>query len=137
MIEDTARDARFTGELALAAGIAAIHSTPLIGRDGQRLGALTVFLANARRPSERELRIADICARKASVFIERARAEDLVRQRDRRFQSVLEASAVPFVILSPVRDAAGKIVDFRFHVRQHHRGQGHAHRKPRISSAAG
>ena len=50
-----------------------------------------------QRPTERELRIADICARKAAVFIERARAEDLARQRDRRFQSVLESSGVPFV----------------------------------------
>jgi PAS domain S-box-containing protein len=114
VIEDTVREARFTGELGPAAGIAAIHSTPLIGRDGQGLGALTVFLPRARRPSERELRIADICARKASVFIERARAEELVQQRDRRFQSVLEASAVPFLIWSPVRDSDGKIVDFRF-----------------------
>ena len=58
--------------------------------------------------------IADICARKAAVFIERARAEELVSQRDRRFQSVLESSGVPFIILSPVRDDAGQIVDFRF-----------------------
>ncbi|HEY6123621.1 MAG TPA: ATP-binding protein, partial [Steroidobacteraceae bacterium] len=56
----------------------------------------------------------DICARKAAVFIERARAEDLVSQRDRRFQSVLESSAVPFIILSPVRADTGQIVDFRF-----------------------
>jgi signal transduction histidine kinase len=116
LIEDTARDARFAAfrEIGIAAGIHAVHSTSLTGRDGQPLGALTVFLPKARKPSERELRIADICARKAAVFIERARAEDLVRQRDRRFQLVLEASAVPFLIFSPVRDAAGKIVDFRF-----------------------
>jgi PAS domain S-box-containing protein len=116
LIEDTARDARFAAlrETGIAAGIHALHSISLTGRDGQPLGALTVFLSQPRKPSERELRIADICARKAAVFIERARAEDLVRQRDRRFQLVLEAAAVPFVIFSPVRDAAGKIVDFRF-----------------------
>ena len=116
VIEDAARDPRFKAcrGLEIDAQIGALHSTPLIGRDGQQLGALTVFLDRPRRPSDRELRIADICARKAAVFIERARAEELVRQRDRRFQSVLEASAVPFLIFSPVRDAAGKIVDFRF-----------------------
>ena len=116
IIEDTARDPRYAAFASLARreGIRAVHATPLIGRDGSVLGALTVHLATPRRPSDRELRIADICARKASVFIERARAEELVRQRDRRFQAVLDASAVAFLILKPELDANGRIVDFRF-----------------------
>jgi len=116
IIEDATHDPRCAQLRDMTPGedIHAVHATPLLGRDGQVLGALTVHLPKARRPSERELRIADICARKASVFIERARAEELVRQRDRRFQSVLEASAVPFLIWSPVRDESGKVVDFRF-----------------------
>jgi signal transduction histidine kinase/CheY-like chemotaxis protein len=101
--------ARFRG-----LGIRSMHSTPLISRDGEILGVLSVHFPQPRRPSEREIRIADICARKAAVFIERARAEDLVNQRDRRFQSVLESSGVPFIVLSPERDDAGKIFDFRF-----------------------
>ena len=56
----------------------------------------------------------DEAARKAAVFIERAQAEERVRQRDRRFESVLSASGVPFVMLSPLRDSAGKITDFRW-----------------------
>ncbi|MDF3022480.1 MAG: hypothetical protein K0Q92_3783, partial [Steroidobacteraceae bacterium] len=63
---------------------------------------------------EREIRIADICARKAAVFIERARAEEQVTQRDRRFQSVLEVSGVPFLIWAPVRDVTGRVFDMRF-----------------------
>ncbi|HET9864417.1 MAG TPA: ATP-binding protein, partial [Steroidobacteraceae bacterium] len=116
VIEDTERDPGSAGlrEVAREQGFRAIHATPLVGRDGEVLGALTVHLAVPRRPSEREIRIADICARKASVFLERARAEEAVRQRDRRFQSVLEASGVPFLIWSPVRDEHGRIVDFRF-----------------------
>jgi signal transduction histidine kinase/ActR/RegA family two-component response regulator len=115
VIEDADQDPRLLKfrELQREEGVRSVHSTPLIGRDGGALGALSVHLPRAHKPSERELRIADICARKAAVFIERARAEELVRQRDRRFQSVLESSAVPFVVFSPVRDA-GKIVDFRF-----------------------
>ncbi|HET9473902.1 MAG TPA: GAF domain-containing protein, partial [Steroidobacteraceae bacterium] len=116
VIDDTESDPRFARhrDLARSAGFRAVHATPLIGLDGQVLGTLSVYLEQARRPSERELRIADICARKASVFIERARAEENVRQRDRRFQAVLEAAAVPFIILSPVVSEQGKIVDFRF-----------------------
>jgi PAS domain S-box-containing protein len=116
VVEDTARDPRFESlrRLGLLEESRAMHSTPLVGRDGAILGALTVFLSRPRKPSERELRIADICARKASVFIERARAEERVGQRDRRFQAVLEASGVPFIIVAPIRAADGHITDFRF-----------------------
>lgn len=115
-IEDTERDARVAGarEILRREGIRAVHSTPLIARDGAILGALTVHLAGVHRLSEREVRIADICARKAAVFIERARAEEQVTQRDRRFESVLEVSGVPFLIWSPVRDGSGRTVDMRF-----------------------
>ncbi len=116
IVADSETDARASGlrESLRAAGVRSIHSTPLISRDGEILGALAVHFPTPRRPTEREIRLADICARKAAVFIERARAEELVSQRDRRFQSVLESSGVPFIILSPVRDDGGQIVDFRF-----------------------
>ena len=116
VVDDTSTDPRLAKlrELWSYEGTRAVHATPLIARDGNVLGTLTVHLDKPRKPTEREIRIADICARKASVFIERARAEEGVKQRDRRFQSVLEASGVPFLIWSPVRDAGRRIVDFRF-----------------------
>ncbi|HEU5137685.1 MAG TPA: ATP-binding protein [Steroidobacteraceae bacterium] len=116
VVADSETDAITSGmrESLRSAGMRSIHSTPLISRDGEILGALAVYFPVPRRPSEREFRLADICARKAAVFIERARAEELVSQRDRRFQSVLESSGVPFIILSPARDESGQIVDFRF-----------------------
>jgi PAS domain S-box-containing protein len=116
VINDIETDARAAGfrELARAENIRAAHSTPLLGRDGEVLGAMLVYPPRPHAPTERELRISDICARKAAVFIERARAEERVSERDRRFESVLESSAVPFIILTPVRDSAGKVADFRF-----------------------
>lgn len=115
-IEDTEHDPRVAEarEVLRREGIRAVHSTPLLTRDGSILGALTVHLPEVRRLGDREIRLADICARKAAVFIERARAEEQVSERDRRFQSVLEASGVPFLIWSPVRDDSGRIVDMRF-----------------------
>jgi PAS domain S-box-containing protein len=116
IVADSDADPRTAGirDRLRAFGVRSIHSTPLISRDGEILGILSVQLPVPRRPTEREIRLADICARKAAVFIERARAEELVSQRDRRFESVLESSGVPFIIFSPVRDDAGKIIDFRF-----------------------
>ncbi len=116
VVADLEADANFAphAEFARTEGIRALHSTPLISREGEVIGALTAYFTGPLRLTDREVRIADICARKAAVFIERARAEDLASQRDRRFQSVLEASGVAFVVLTPVRDAAGKIVEFRW-----------------------
>jgi len=116
IIEDTETDPRFAPlrDLARNEGVRAVHATPLISRDGAALGALTVHFREPRMPTEREIRIADICARKAAVFIERARAEERVSERDRRFESVLSSSGVPFVVFSPVRDSSGKITDFRW-----------------------
>jgi PAS domain S-box-containing protein len=116
VVEDTEVDPRAAEirELARTEGVRAIHATPLMGRDGEVLGVLTVHFPTPLRPTERELRIADICARKAAVFVERARADELARQRDQRFQSVLQSSGVPFVLLSPVRDANRKIIEFRW-----------------------
>ena len=137
IIEDVDRDTRFPEfrAWALSESVHAVHSTPLIGKDGQVLGALSAHLPRARKPTERELRIADICARKASVFVERARAEELVREHDRRFQSVLEAAGVPFMIFSPVRDADGRIRRLPLPVLQHCRGRSDAGEDWRTSSA--
>jgi signal transduction histidine kinase/ActR/RegA family two-component response regulator len=116
IVEDAAGDPRLSEwrDVARAEGFHSVHSTPLFSRGGDVLGAISVQLAERRRPSDREIRIADICARKASVFIERARAEELARARDQRFKVVLEAAAVPFAILAPVRDGSGVIVDFQW-----------------------
>jgi signal transduction histidine kinase len=114
VVDDTERDPRFAPfrEVARAEGFRAVHSTPLLSRDGEMLGALSAHFSEPHEPSARAIRLADICARKAAVFIERARAEERVSQRDRRFESVLSSSGVPFVMFAPYRDAAGKIVDF-------------------------
>jgi signal transduction histidine kinase/CheY-like chemotaxis protein len=116
IIADTEADPLFASmrDLARAEGFRAVHSTPLLSRDGEVLGVISVQLSSPRRPTEREIRLADICARKAVVFIERARAEDRARLRDQQFRVVLDASGVPFSLLAPARDASGKIQDFRW-----------------------
>ena len=138
VIEDTERDPRFASlrELARNEGVRAVHATPLISRDGEALGTLTVHFPTPRRPTEREIRIADICARKAAVFIERARAEELVSERDRRFESVLESSGVPFVVVVARARCIGKDHRLPLRVSQHCRGQGHARASPPNSSGA-
>ncbi len=101
--------------LASEEGFRAVHATPLIGQDGEVIGALSIHLDMPHVPTERERTLADICARKAATFVERARAQAAYQESQGRFQAVLDASAVPFVVLSPVReDTSGQIVDFEW-----------------------
>ena len=138
VIEDTERDPRFASlrELARSEGVRAVHATPLISRDGEALGTLTVHFPTPRKPTEREIRIADICARKAAVFIERARAEERVSERDRRFESVLSSSGVPFVVVVARAGCIGKDHRLSLELSQHRRGHGHAVQARRSSSDA-
>jgi PAS domain S-box-containing protein len=114
VVRDIDADARCAdwAPLARSEGVRAVHSTPLIGHDAELLGALSVYFGDPHEPTEREIRLAEICARKAVVYIERSTAEALAQSRDERFRIVLESSAVPFAVLEPVRDSAGAIVDF-------------------------
>jgi signal transduction histidine kinase/ActR/RegA family two-component response regulator len=102
--------------LASEEGFRAVHATPLIGLDGEVIGALSIHLDTPRMPTMRECTLADICARKAATFIERARAQAAYQESQGRFKAVLDASAVPFVVLAPVREhSSDQIVDFEWH----------------------
>lgn len=100
--------------LADALGRRGVHCTPLAGPGGEILGVIMVFFEAPHCPDEREIRLADICARKAAVFIERFRAQVIASERDQRFRVALESSAVPFTVLTPVRNRQSRIVDFRW-----------------------
>jgi signal transduction histidine kinase/ActR/RegA family two-component response regulator len=101
--------------LAREEGFRAVHATPMLGQGGEVIGALSIHLDAPHTPSERERTMADICARKAATFIERARAQAAYQESQGRFQAVLDASAVPFVVLSPVREnTSNQVADFEW-----------------------
>lgn len=91
--------------LAKLEGIASIYSTPFFDSDGEPLGTLTVYFDTVHYPTEREKRLADICAGTIALFSDRDRTEHTLRQeRDRRDQ-----------ILSGMTEGMC-IVDFDFRV---------------------
>ncbi|MEK8029423.1 ATP-binding protein [Ideonella sp. DXS29W] len=116
VVADIEEDERFAAyrDLARREGFRGVHSTPLLSQRGEVLGAITVHLDHPREPTERERALADICARKAAVFCERARAQAALEESQGRFRAVLETSAVPFIVLSPMHDDQGQIVNFRW-----------------------
>jgi GAF domain-containing protein len=85
VVKDTERDECFAPfrHVATHEGFRAVHSTPLLSHAGEILGAISVHFATPRSPTAREIRLADICARKAAVYIERSKAEALAQERAR------------------------------------------------------
>src|SRR5262249_50218840 len=53
-------------------------------------GVLSTHFCNAHRPSEHELRILDLYARKAAYFIERHRSDEALRQSEERYKGIYE-----------------------------------------------
>ncbi len=86
IVEDVGTDPRFSQshEAARAAGIKAIHSTPLITRSGEVVGVLSVHFRTPRSPSDREVHVIDLYARQAVDFIENARLCARLKETDIR-----------------------------------------------------
>lgn len=70
--------------IAASAGFRAVQSTPVTSRHGESLGVLTTHFREPRRPTDRALRMIDLYARQAADFLERMRAEDALKETDRR-----------------------------------------------------
>jgi signal transduction histidine kinase len=89
------------------------HHEVTIRRDGQEtLGWLTILFRKIHEPSPREIRLAEICAATAALFIDRANQQEKARRSEQQLHIALNSSAIPFAILSPVTDARASTEDF-------------------------
>ncbi|WP_437895333.1 chemotaxis protein CheB [Sorangium sp. So ce124] len=97
IVEDVEASPIFAGTPALdvhrKAGVRAVQSTPLMSRAGEPLGMLSTHYRAPTRPSDRALRLLDLIARQAADILERARAEEALRQSEERFRVLAEASS--------------------------------------------
>jgi PAS domain S-box-containing protein len=94
VIEDVETDVAYTPmrPVARAAGYRAVQSTPLIGRNGVRLGMLSTHFATPHRPTELELRGLDLYARQAADYIERCQTDQALRDSEQRFRSFADTA---------------------------------------------
>lgn len=116
VVVDTETDPCFADLVSISRteGFRSVHSTPIRHSDNAVLGTLTVQLAEARPPTEREIHLADLTAGLAAVFIDRARAQRKAGVFEQRLQVALASSTVPFAILSPCRVESADTGDFSF-----------------------
>jgi PAS domain S-box-containing protein len=71
-----------------AAGYRALQSTPLFSRNGEPLGTISTHFRHVHRPSERELRFADLYARQAAEAIETQQVEESLREKQEELTRV-------------------------------------------------
>ncbi|MDP9082643.1 MAG: ATP-binding protein [Pseudomonadota bacterium] len=100
--------------LATQQNLEGLQSELLLNAAGDVMGGISVMFAEPREPSEREKRLAEVCAASAAAVVERQRARTTAAQNERRFSVALESSVVPFTILTPMRHSDGEIFDFRW-----------------------
>lgn len=97
VIEDVATFPGLRGatdrEVALADGIRATQSTPMIGRAGELVGVLSNQFPRPHRPSDDELRLIDLLAWMATDFVERYQANTALRESEERYRALATASA--------------------------------------------
>lgn len=94
IIEDVHADPEFAPHLPIAqsaGGFRAVQSTPLIGRNGELFGVLSTHYRDPHLPEEHNLRILDLYARQAADFIERMRAEEAMRDTERRQRFIMDS----------------------------------------------
>ena len=94
IVEDVETDAEYAvyRAIARAEDYRAVQSTPLIGRDGARLGIISTYWRSPHRPSEQELRRLDLYARQAADFIGHCRMANALRDSQALLQAVVDGS---------------------------------------------
>ena len=117
VVVDVDQDANFAEfrELGRQEGFRCIHSRPMFNKAGDVLGVVSIYFPQRKERTARDDQLGDLYSQMASVLIE----HDTLRQNaialSRQVEVALESSAVAFCLFRPVRDAAGTVVDLRWH----------------------
>ncbi len=79
-------------EVALADGIRATQSTPMVSRSGEMVGVLSTQFREPHRPSASELRLIDLLAWTAAEFVTRHQTDAALRESEARQAFLLKLS---------------------------------------------
>jgi PAS domain S-box-containing protein len=81
-------------DVARRVGFRAVHSTPILARDGFALGVLSLHFKQPRRPTEMETQVAEMCARQVAEAIETASTQQALRESEERFRTMADNAPV-------------------------------------------
>ena len=79
--------------------IRAVCSTPFFDAIGMALGVISIYLPESRAPTNRELRLTDVCVGHISLLVRRAEAEAALFDERSRSLQVLETMSDGFLVM--------------------------------------
>ncbi len=88
-------------DLALAHGLRACWSTPIISSAGQVLGTFALYYRRPRSPDQRIQKLIAAAAHIAGIAIERRRDEELIKASEERYRTVVNAARDVIYTLAP------------------------------------
>jgi PAS domain S-box-containing protein len=95
-------------------GIHAVQTTPLLSLSGKLQGMISTHWSTPHQPSERDLRLLAVLARQVADLLERKRAEEKLRESERKYRALFDSIDEGFCIIEKVEGAVGEPVDFRY-----------------------
>lgn len=115
-VENIATDPRWDAwrDLALAVGLRACWSTPIKAPDGRLLGVFSNYYDSSRLPSGHDIDAIALVTRSAALAIERHLLDAALRHSGDRWRAMFDGMQEAFFLAEALRDADGRIVDFRF-----------------------
>ncbi len=99
--EDIATDPRWAPyrAFALAHGLRACWSTPVLASDGIVLGTFALYYREPRRPDAQDRELVALATHLTAVALERARQQELLQTRERQLTAVLEQAGDAILLL--------------------------------------
>ncbi|QEG38355.1 PAS domain S-box protein [Roseimaritima ulvae] len=106
IVEDIATHPNWEGyrELTLDAGLAACWSEPIRSADNEILGTFAVYFHEPQSPTAADRNLLRHSAQLVELVLERARNNELLRDSEQRYRSVVEASSA----IVSIADARGE-----------------------------
>jgi PAS domain S-box-containing protein len=95
-------------DLASEHDLRSCWSTPIFSATGDLLGTFAMYYNEPRSPSEADRNLIVFATRTAALLIERTRAEEAMRESERRFRAMIDA--LPAAIYTT--DAEGRLTHF-------------------------
>jgi PAS domain S-box-containing protein len=77
-------------DVARRVGFRAVHSSPILARDGFVLGILSLHFKQPRRPTEVETHVVELCARQVAAAFETASNQQALRESEARFRTMAD-----------------------------------------------
>jgi formate hydrogenlyase transcriptional activator len=112
---------------AVAAGLRAAWSSPILSHDGEVLGTFGMYYREVRHPGTDEIQLIDYASRIAGIAIERKRAEEKLRQDEHELRQLIDFLPQHVLVLDTqgfLLQANQMMLDYNGHTLEEMQGPG-------------